>query len=496
MSGPRPVSHSNRGMRPDKTEWLCHIGKVPIVPSNHLEPKEPIMPEIAEPNQTDKTSRRGFLARTAALAGAGAAASLALQRSVHAAGSDVIKIGLIGCGGRGSGAVLSALSVNPAARLTAMSDAFRDRMVRARDNIIKRLVRDKVGVQTPGDQLTVDDDHLFDGFHGYERLLESGVDVVLLAEPPHFRPMHAEASVDAGVHVFAEKPMAVDAPGVRKILSSGQKAKEKNLSFVSGFETRYSAAAREAVRRVHDGAIGEITSIEVNFNTGPLWHRGREPDWTEMQFQMRNWYYFTWLSGDHLVEQHVHLEDFVAWIMHDEAPMHAWGIGGRQSRVEGKWGDIYDHHGVVYEYPSGTRVYAFCRQQANTYNEVSKRVFGTKGRLVPGRAGWSSYVIDGENSWTAPKEAGHPELTTFREMFAGIESGKPINDSLSMSRSTMLAILGRMATHGGQRVTWDDAINSDLDLSPKSYAWDADPPVMPGPDGQYPVAIPGMTKAL
>ncbi len=454
------------------------------------------MPAPKKPNQTDKTSRRSFLVRSAALAGAGAATGLALHRSAHAAGSDLIKIGLIGCGGRGSGAVVSALSVNPAARLTAMSDAFRDRMLNARDNIRKRLERDEIGVQTPGDQLTVDDDHLFDGFEGHLRLLESGVDVVLLAEPPHFRPIHAEACVDAGVHVFAEKPMAVDAPGVRKILAAGKKAKEKNLSFVSGFETRYSKPAREAVRRIHDGAIGDIVSIEVTYNTGPLWHRGREPDWTEMQFQMRNWYYFTWLSGDHLVEQHVHLEDYVAWIMQDEPPLHAWGIGGRQSRVEAKWGDIYDHHGVVYEYPSGTRVYAFCRQQANTYRQVSKNVLGTKGRLAPGRAGWSSYVIEGENSWTSPKEEGHPELTTFREMFAGIASGSPINDGLSMGRSTMLAILGRMATHGGQRVTWDDAINSDLVLAPKSYAWNADPPVMPGPDGQYPVAIPGVTKVV
>ena len=441
---------------------------------------------MIEPTNANETTRRGFLVRSAVLAGTGAAAGLALERSAHAAGSDAVKIGLIGCGGRGSGAVVSALSVNPAARLTALADAFGDRMENARKQIQTKMP----------DQADVDDDHLFDGFDGHKRLLESGVDVVILAEPPHFRPMHAEACVEAGVHVFAEKPMAVDAPGVRRILAAGETARRKNTSFVSGFETRYSTAAREAVRRVHEGAIGDITSIELTYNTGFLWHRGRQPDWSEMQFQMRNWYYFTWLSGDHIVEQHVHLEDFCAWIMQDQPPLHAWGIGGRQVRVDPMFGDVFDHHGVVYEYPNDTRVYAFCRQQANAYREVSKRVVGTKGRLVPGRVGWSSYTIEGETNWTAPKQEGHPELTTFREMFQGIQSGKPINDSLSMGGSTMLAILGRMATHSGQKITWDEALKSNRVLAPESYAWNADPPVLPGPDGKYPVPIPGMTEVL
>jgi myo-inositol 2-dehydrogenase/D-chiro-inositol 1-dehydrogenase len=444
---------------------------------------------VTQPSNKEKSAgstRRQFLVRSAVLAGTATTAGLALERSVHAAGSDVVKIGLIGCGGRGSGAVVSALSVNPAARLTAMSDAFRDRMVNARKQIEKRA----------GDRADVDDDHLFDGFDGHQRLLESGVDVAILAEPPHFRPMHIEACVDAGVHVFAEKPMAVDAPGVRRVLAAGEKARQKNVSFVSGFETRYSAAARETVGRVHEGAIGDIVSMQMTYNTGPLWHRGHEPEWTEMQFQMRNWYYFTWLSGDHNVEQHVHLADFTAWLMKDEPPLHAWGYGGRQVRVEPKYGDIFDHHAVVYEYANGTRVYALCRQQANCYREVSKLVMGTKGQLHPGTGGWGHYIIEGDTNWTAPKDEGHPELNTFREMFAGIQSGKPINDSHSMGNSTMLAILGRMATHSGQKITWDEAFNSTLDLSPKSYAWDADPPVLPGPDGHYPQPMPGVTKVL
>jgi predicted dehydrogenase len=431
-------------------------------------------------------TRRQFLAQSAALAGTVTATGLATARFVHAAGSEAMKIGLIGCGGRGCGAVVSALTVIPEAKLTAMSDAFQDRMVSARKILQKRS----------GDRIAVDDEHLFDGFDGYRKLLESGVDMVILAEPPHFRPIHAEACVEAGVHTFLEKPMAVDSPGVRRILEAGRQAEKKGLSFVSGFETRYSPAAREAVRRVHDGMIGEVTSLEMAYNTGFLWHRGREPDWSEMEYQMRNWYYFTWLSGDHLVEQHVHLADFTNWIMREEPPLHAWGYGGRQVRTDAKWGDIFDHHAVVYEYADGTRLYALTRQQANTFRSVTKLVQGTKGRLSSGQGGWSKYRIEGPQPWEAPQEPGHPELTTFREMLDGIRSGKPVNDAHAMAHSTMLAILGRMATHSGQRITWDEALQSNRVLAPESYAWDADPPVLPGPDGHYPQAIPGQTEVL
>jgi predicted dehydrogenase len=450
-----------------------------------MQRKEPIMSEPRKRDPSDWPSRREFLVRSTALAGTAIAGSLAIGRGAHAAGSDSLKIGLIGCGGRGSGAVVSALSVAPGAKLTAMADPFADQIENARKRLKTQL----------GDQIAVDDEHCFAGFDGYRKLLESGVDVALLAEPPHFRPMHIEACVDAGVHVFAEKPMAVDAPGVRRVLAAGEQARQKNLSFVSGFETRYSSSAREAVRRVHDGQIGEILAMQTTYNTGSLWHRGRQPDWTEMQFQMRNWYYFTWLSGDHLVEQHVHYNDWVGWIMHEEPPLHAWGYGGRQVRTEAKYGDIFDHHAVVYEYPNGVRFYAFTRQQPGCFNENSELVFGTKGRLTSER-GWSISDTAGKRVWTSPRQQKPAEIDCFEEMFAGMKQGKPINDSLSMARSTMLAILGRMATHGGQRVTWEEAYASNLVLAPKSYAWDADPPVLPGPDGKYPQPIPGVTKVL
>lgn len=430
-------------------------------------------------------TRREFLTRSAVLAAAPAAAGLVIPRSVHAAGSDRLRIGLIGCGGRGCGAAASALAVDPAAQLTAVADAFADRTDFARNTLKKKY----------DDQVAVDDAHCFSGLDAYRQLLASGsVDVALLVEPPHFRPIHVEACIEAGAHVFAEKPMGVDAPGVRRLLAAGDKAKEKKLSFVSGFETRYRPGARDVMRRIHDGAIGEIQAIQCNYNTGSLWHRGRQPDWTEMQYQLRNWYYFTWLSGDHNVEQHCHLMDVVAWIMRDEPPVDAWGVGGRQVRVEPKWGDIFDHHAVVYEYPSGARVYGICRQQPNCWNDVSLIAYGTKGRLTS--AGLGRFTLSGETSYEGAADQEHPELITFREMFAGIRAGAPVNETTQIARSTMLSILGRMATHSGQRIRWDDALASKLDLSPQRYDWDATPPIVPDAEGKYPTPIPGVTKVL
>ncbi|MBM3879101.1 MAG: Gfo/Idh/MocA family oxidoreductase [Verrucomicrobia bacterium] len=443
--------------------------------------------QLQQPTQPARPAGT-FLARSGLLAGATVTGSLELSRSAYAAGSDKIRIGLIGCGGRGAGAASNALAVNPQAHLTALADAFPDRM----DGTRQALKAQR------GDQVTVERSHCFSGFDAYRQLLASGVDVVLLAEPPHFRPLHLEAAIDAGAHVFSEKPMAVDAPGVRRVLAAGEKAREKNLSFVSGFETRYADSAREAVRRVHDGALGEIVAIEGVYNTGPLWHRGRQPDWTEMEFQMRNWYYFTWLSGDHIVEQHVHYLDYVGWLLHEEPPLHAWGYGGRSQRVEAKFGDIFDHHSIVYEYPRGLRVYALTRQQSGCYNGVYSTVLGTRGHLRRGGTRRDTGIFDarGQLQWQPPPDRAEAEVNTFREMFAGIESGRPINDSVAMARSTMLAILGRMATHSGQRIAWADAFASNKVLAPERYAWDAPPPLLPNPDGTYPHPVPGRTQVL
>jgi predicted dehydrogenase len=432
-------------------------------------------------------TRRHFLAQSTVLAGASLAGALDLSRSAYAAGSDLLKVGLIGCGGRGAGSIANALSVHPGARLYAMADAFADRLEGARKQLQERFPSQ---VDVAG--------RCFAGLDAARKLIESGVQVAVLTEPPHFRPMHLEACMEAGIHVFAEKPMAVDAPGVRRVLAAGDRARQKKLSFVSGFQTRYSPSAREEVRRVHDGEIGDLVAIEGVYNTGPLWHRGRQPEWTEMEFQLRNWYYFTWLSGDHLVEQHVHFLDFVGWLMREEPPLQAWGYGGRSQRVEAKFGDIFDHHSVVYEYAQGPRVYALTRQQSNCFNGVYATVFGTKGQLrrAANRKQAGIFTNQGELKWQPPAEAAMPEVNRYREMFAAMHAGTPINDSLSMARSTMLAILGRMATHSGQRIAWDEGFASNKVLAPNRYDWAASPPILPGPDGTYPHPIPGVTQVL
>ncbi len=427
-----------------------------------------------------KTSRRNFLKASTAVTAGAVAGSLSVARSAHAAGDEVLKVGLIGCGGRGTGATVNALNADKNNKITAMADAFGDRL----ENSRKQLKKSKP------EQVAVDDDHCFTGFDGYQKLIDSGVDVVILATPPQFRPMHLKACVDAGKHVFCEKPVAVDAPGIRSVLASCEQAKKKNLSIVSGLCWRYHPAVRETMKRVLDGAIGDIVAIQTSYNCGTLWHRGHKPEWTEMEYQMRNWYYFTWLSGDHNVEQHVHSLDKSAWAMHEKPPVRAWGLGGRQVRTEQpKYGDIFDHHAVVYEHANGVRVYSYCRQMAGCFNDVSDRILGTKGRCNV-----LKHKIEGENPWQYRGKGGSMLEIEHQELFAAIRSGKPINNGLYMARSTMLAILGRMVDYTGKAITWDEAINSKQDLSPKSYAWDADPPTKPDADGKYPIAIPGVTK--
>jgi predicted dehydrogenase len=426
-------------------------------------------------------SRRRFLKTSGTAAGALVAGGLAVHRAAHAAGDDTLKVGLVGCGGRGSGAAVNALSVDPGAKLTALSDAFVDRM----EGSLKRIKEAKP------DQVAVDPDRMFAGFDGYKQLLASGVDVVILATPPHFRPAHLAACVEAGKYVFCEKPVAVDAPGVRAVLAACEEAKQKGLSIVSGLCWRYHDAVRQTMSRVLDGAIGRIVTIQETYNCGPPWFRNKErkAEWTEMEYQMRNWYPFTWLSGDHNVEQHVHSLDKASWLMHDEPPQRAWGMGGRQVRSEETIGHIFDHHAVVYEYEGGVRLYSFCRRQAGCANDTSDHFFGTEGHCDV-----LKFRIDGPNEWRyrGPKcnmyEAEHDEL------FKSIRKAQPKNDGLFMARSTMLAILGRMVTYTGQAITWEKAINSEEDLSPAQYAWDAEPPILPDGNGSYPLAVPGVTK--
>lgn len=430
---------------------------------------------------THEPSRRDFLASSAALAGAAVAGSLSVARSAHAAGSDVLKIGMVGCGGRGTGAAANALTADENTKLVAMADAFSDRLELSITQLEKRYP----------DRVVVDADHRFTGFDAYKKLLASDVDVVILATPPHFRPAHLEACAEAGKHVFCEKPVAVDAPGFRSVLASCEKAGQKGLSFVSGLCFRYHEGVQETLKRVLDGAIGRIVAIQETYNCGPPWFRNkaRKPEWTEMEYQMRNWYPFTWLSGDHNVEQHVHSLDKASWVMHDEPPERAWGSGGRQYRGKLAIGNIFDHHCVTYEYANGVRLYSHCRRQAGCTNDVSDILLGTKGTCNV-----LKHRIEGENEWTFDGPKPNMYVAEHEALFQSIRNGQPINNGLYMSRSSMLAVLGRMATYTGKTITWEQAINSKEDLSPKEYAWDAEPPILPDENGNYPIAVPGETK--
>ena len=441
------------------------------------------MPRENSPRTSPQPSRRDFLKTSTVAAAGSVAASLTIARGAHAAGDDTLKIGLVGCGGRGTGAAVNALSADTNTKLTAMADVFQERLQGSLAGLKKN--------SAIGARVAVDEDHCFVGFDACQKLIDSGVDVVLLATPPHFRPMQLKAAVDAGKHIFCEKPVAVDAPGVRSVLATAEEAAKKKLNLVSGLCWRYYPPTQETMRRVLDGAIGDILAIQSTYNTGATGRQfDRQPQWTEMEHQMRNWYFFTWLSGDHNVEQHVHSLDKASWAMHDQPPLKAWGLGGRQVRTDSKHGDIFDHHAVVYEYENGTRVYSFCRQQAGCWRDVTDNFFGTKGHCNV----LNSYSIKGENPWRCRDRSGNMYQLEHEALFSAIRAGNAINNGRYMSISTMLAILGRMVNYTGQEITWEEAINSSQDLSPSEYTFDGRPPTQPTQDGSYPIAMPGMTK--
>ncbi len=424
--------------------------------------------------QRSLPSRRTFLKRSAAMAG-GLAAGLTVARGAHAAGSEVIRLGLVGCGGRGCGAAVQALRADPGAKLVAATDAFEDRL---KFGLLRMQKQGDVG-----ERVAVDRDHQFPGFDGYKQVIASDVDAVLLATPPQFRPMQLKACIEAGKHVFAEKPVAVDAPGVRSVLETTEQAKRKNLCIVSGLNGRYSPPTQETIRRVHDGAIGRIVAVHMARYGGGVWVRPRRAEMTEMEYQMLNWYYFTWLSGDFNVEQFVHQLDRVAWVMKDEYPVNCYSTGGRQARTGEDHGHIYDHFSSVFEYADGARVFSTARHQRGCSNESRAYVLGTKGA-----ADLRKYTITGDHPWQAGRGPWTDSHQLEQDAFlAALRAGKVINNGNYMANSTMMAIMSRMSAYTGQSLTWDQAINSKEDLSPSAYTWDAQPP-------KSAVAVPGATR--
>jgi predicted dehydrogenase len=429
---------------------------------------------------TPATSRREFLrAGAAATVAAGTlAGELALAPAVHAAGSDLLRIGLIGCGRRGTGAAVQALKADPGIRLVALADAFADQLQYSLETLQKSEVAARVAV---------DDGRRFVGFDAYQKLLDSGVDVVLLCTPPHFRPAHLQAAIAAGKHVFAEKPVAVDAPGIHKVEAACAEAKKKNLAVVSGLQNRYHEEIRATIAQIHDGAIGEILLVQSAWNgnmPGKPWPMVRKDGWSDMEYQLRNWYFWTWLSGDHIVEQAIHSIDKGLWAMHDRAPASAVGLGGLQARRAPDRGQIFDHHAVVYEYTDGRKHFHTCRQQQNCFNDISTQVVGTKGRCHVERG--RIYDHAGQVVWQCPRTKRDAYQTEHHELFAGLRAGKILNNGDYMVRSTMAAILGRMATYTGRKITWEQALASKEDLSPARYEWGS----LPTPT----VAVPGVTR--
>ncbi len=423
-------------------------------------------------------SRRKFMKTTGALVAGSPFAFNILHASPAFAGinADTLKVGLVGCGGRGSGAANQALNADPNVVLYAMADVFEDRLNSSLDNLTK----------AHGKKVTVPADRKFIGFDAYQKLIDSGVDVVLLATPPTFRPDQLTAAIDAGKHVFCEKPVAVDTPGIKKVLAAAKKAKEKDLSLMSGFCWRYHLPKRAIFDKILGGAVGNINTIYNTYNTGTLWSKPREADWSEMEYQMRNWLYYNWLSGDHIAEQAIHSLDMMAWAMGDKPPVSAMGTGGREVRTGDKFGNIYDHFAITYAYDDGPRGFHFSRQQFNCANSYAVEVFGDKGKALIDCTR-DKHTIEGAEKWRYKGEQNDMYQTEHDELFAAIRKGKPVNDGEFMSHSTMLAIMGRMAAYTGQEITWEQAMNSKDKLGPQNYSWDVEYPVTE-------VAKPGITE--
>jgi len=431
-------------------------------------------------------SRRDFLKDSSFAALAASAASLSLNSAIYAGNDDTVKVGLVGCGGRGKGAAKQACSTKGNVKLIAVADVFEDKAQSAAAEIKASLSSDK---QT---RVGVDADHTFSGFDAYEKLLQSGVDLIILATPPGFRPGHFEAAVKAGKHVFMEKPVAVDAPGVRQVLEASKLAKEKKLKVGVGLQRHHQASYLETIKRLQDGMIGDFVAFRAYWNGGGVWEPPlkREDAKSEMEYQLRNWYYYNWLSGDHIVEQHIHNLDVCNWVL-GKTPLRANGMGGRQFRTDKRYGEIYDHHFVEFEYEGGARVFSQCRHIPNCWNSVSEWVQGSKGS-----ADINGVIQTKDEQWKFRSANPDPYQVEHDDLFAAIRTDAEYNEADNGAYSSLTSIMGRMATYSGQIIEWQDALNSELSLMPDKFTWDGTPSSLPKADGSYPIAMPGISRAL
>ena len=425
-------------------------------------------------------SRRAVLGTSGGAAMSAAALAVSGMRAVHgqAPSSDLIRVGVIGAGGRGSGALKQTLSVPGSnVKVTALADAFKDRIRGALN-----------GVKDMAGKVDAPEDRHFDGLDAYRRVLDH-CDMVILATPPGFRPFHFQAAIEAGKHVFMEKPVCVDSYGARLCLETAKKADEKGLKVVVGLQRRYENRYRETIARIREGLAGDIIGGQVYWNGSGIWYRNRQKDQTEMQFQVNNWYHFNWLCGDHICEQHVHNIDVANWVL-DRVPETAYGVGGRQKRVPGQPSEIYDHHAVNFTYPGGVRIASQCRQFPGGDNRVNEEFQGTKATVRIGEI--TDYA--GKVLWKFEGPNPDPYQVEHNELHAAIRQNKPLNNAVYGTTSSFSAVLGRLATYSGKQWDYKKALELDFRTMPETLGWDATPPVLPDKDGDYPPPMPESFK--
>ena len=434
--------------------------------------------------------RRDFMKGTAMVTGGVMMAGLPVGASAFVnPKAKKLKIAVVGCGGRGTGAAVQALIADPDVELVAMADAFKDRL----DDSYNSIMKSEYLTDEQKKNVRVKDKDKYVGFDGYKEAIKEA-DVVILAAPPGFRPYHLEECINQGKHVFCEKPLGVDAPGVRKCLDLVKVSEQKKLNIVVGLQRHYQTNYREIMKRVQDGAIGDVIAGQVYWNGGGVWVRERKPEYTEMEYQMRNWYYFNWLCGDHIVEQHIHNIDVFNWAK-GAYPVSAQGMGGREVRTGKDTGEIYDHHYVEFTYADGSVLNSQCRHIKGCMNKVSETLIGTKGRVELDGGGKGSITdLKGSDLYRhRGKDDPNPYQVEHDELFASIRKGEVINDLHFGAMSTMTSILGRYATYSGLEVKMEDALASTIQLMPASNKWSDKPPVLPKADGFYPIAVPGQS---
>ena len=433
--------------------------------------------------ENNNNSRREFVKNSTILTGGAMALPLLSKANFFSGADGVIKVALIGCGGRGTGAAMQACLTKQNVKLVAMADAFRDRV----DNCYKELTKEENGIKA---RIDVPDERKYTGFDAYKKAM-AHADVVILTTPPGFRPIHFEEAISMGKHVFMEKPVATDPAGIKRVLDMAETAKQKKLNVVVGLQRHYQNSYRELFSRKN--LIGDITSAQAWWNNDGVWVNPRKYNQTEMEYQMRNWYYFNWLCGDHITEQHIHNIDVINWFK-GAYPVKAQGMGGRQVRKGKDHGEIYDHHYVEFHYADGSILNSQCRHIPGTMSKVDELITGTKGKIFCGDASIKDHSGKTLFQYDREKE-NNPYQTEHDELFAAIAKDEyKFADTENGAKSTMTSIIGRMATYSGQVIEWDKTLASGISIMPKEFDWNSMPPVIPDENGYYPVATPGKTK--